>query len=282
MEKVKGIGLPFDVNYSSCSSRKPRTFEWTTTSSKYEVYLDNAIELGLQSQYHPNKYGWLCESMGECPTIRLKVIENLPQYKEKFRAIFTCEYDLLVDPFFKYAPPGSNLPWTAEDDMRIFEKAKMCSMISSPKNRMPGHELRLRIAGELKNQLDLFGGAHGSPVIGLGLGPKGEWWRSKLPGLADYRFSVVFENAVYDKYYTEKITDCFATGTVPIYYGTRKITEDFNPGGIIFWEDFKGVESLTADLYDSMSESVRDNFERVKGLQSADEFLFEKIIELSR
>jgi hypothetical protein len=281
MEKVKGIGLPFDVNYSSCSSRKPRTFEWTTAASKYEVYIDNAIELGLQSAPHPNKYGWLCESMGECPTIRLKVIENLPKYKEKFRAIFTCEYDLLVDPFFKYSPPGSNLPWTHDQDAAVFEKTKICSMICSPKSYMPGQKLRLEVAKNLKDTIDLFGGAHGSPVIGSGLGPKGEWWRSKLPGLADYRFSVVFENAVYDKYYTEKITDCFATGTVPIYYGTRKISDDFNSAGIIFWEDFKNLESLTTDLYNSMLGAVKDNFERVKNLKSADDQLFQKIQEFS-
>jgi hypothetical protein len=87
---------------------------------------------------------------------------------------------------------------------------------------------------------------------------------------------------VYDKYYTEKITDCFATGTVPVYWGTRKVAEDFNDAGIIFWEDFKGVESLTGDLYSSMQDAVKDNFERVKSLVSADDIIFSKIIELQK
>jgi predicted nucleic acid-binding Zn ribbon protein len=51
---------------------------------------------------------------------------------------------------------------------------------------------------------------------------------NKLDGLKDYMFSIVVENSIYPKYYTEKITDCFATGTVPIYYGDKSIGEDFN------------------------------------------------------
>jgi isopentenyl phosphate kinase len=45
------------------------------------------------------------------------------------------------------------------------------------------------------------------------------------------------ENSIYPKYYTEKITDCFATGTIPIYYGDRSIGEDFDMNGIIFMDD---------------------------------------------
>mgnify|MGYP003347484227 CR=1 FL=1 len=124
-----------------------------------------------------------------------------------------------------------------------------------------------------------FGGAHGSPRIGEGSGPTGDWWRSKLPALKDYRFSIVFENAVYDKYYTEKITDCFATGTIPIYWGTKKITEDFNQDGIIFWEDFNGLDSLTPALYDSKILAITDNLNRVKSLTGADDFLYVNIIK---
>jgi hypothetical protein len=151
-------------------------------------------------------------------------------------------------------------------------------MICSPKARTDGHKFRLDVAKSLMNSIDLFGGAHDSPRIGEGFGPKQDWWRSKLPALKDYMFSVVFENAVYDKYYTEKITDCFATGTIPVYWGTRKVTEDFNEDGIIFFDDIKGdIEILSEDLYKSKINAIIDNLERVKSLESADDIIYKKI-----
>ena len=43
-------------------------------------------------------------------------------------------------------------------------------------------------------------------------------------------FSVCIENDVYDTYFTEKILDCFATGTIPIYKGTKNklVIQTFN------------------------------------------------------
>lgn len=151
-------------------------------------------------------------------------------------------------------------------------------MIASPKDRTPGHRYRLEVAGQLQHQLDLFGGAHGSQRIGEGVGPSRDWWRSKLLALQDYRFSVVFENAIYEKYYTEKITDCFATGTIPIYWGTKSVAEDFNQHGIIFWEDFQGIESLTDEFYLSKYDAINDNLERVKKLESADDIIYKEIL----
>jgi hypothetical protein len=281
MKTLTGIGLPFPPEYSSCSSLSPKTFRWTAAESDAVVYIDGDIEKGLFTQNAPNKYGWLCESRDVCNEIREKIISNISAYKSHFRAIFTCDESLLSDPFFIFSPPGSNLPWVKPEEMKLFEKSKTCSMICSDKTRTEGHRYRLEIAGQMKDAIDLFGGAHGSQRIGQGIGPTGEWWRSKLPALADYRFSIVFENAVYDKYYTEKITDCFATGTVPIYWGTRKVAEDFNKNGIIFWDDFGGVESLTQELYESMTDAVHDNFNRVNSLVSADDLIFSKIRELT-
>ena len=46
-------------------------------------------------------------------------------------------------------------------------------------------------------------------------------------------FSVTIENDKYETYYTEKLTDCFATGTIPIYWGCLNISQYFNPKGIV-------------------------------------------------
>ena len=92
-------------------------------------------------------------------------------------------------------------------------------------------------------------------------------------------FSVTFENGVYDKYYTEKITDCFATGTIPIYWGSKKIGEDFDINGIIFYDDLKNISDLNEDLYYSKMDHIKNNFEKVIKLESSDDIIYKKIIK---
>ena len=46
-------------------------------------------------------------------------------------------------------------------------------------------------------------------------------------------FSIAIENASYETYFTEKLLDCFATGTIPVYYGAPDIGDYFNKDGII-------------------------------------------------
>ena len=278
MDLIKGIGMPFPSEYSSCSNLKPVHFSWTGGESDIHIYIDGKVIDGLQTEKHSFKFGWLCESPEIISEVHQAIVQDLQGFKNKYAGIFTCDESLLKDPFFIYAPPGSNLPWTKPEEMQIYQKSKLCSMICSPKTRTQGHQFRLEVAKDLMYKLDLFGGAHGSPRIGEGSGPNQDWWRSKLPAIEEYMFSVVFENTVHDKYYTEKITDCFATGTIPIYWGTKKVVEDFNQDGIIFFDDIKGdIGILSENLYKSKMNAIIDNLERVKSLESADDIIYKKI-----
>jgi hypothetical protein len=278
MDLIKGVGLPFPAEYSSCSNISPTSFSWTSMDSKFVVYIDDKIIDGLQTPFNENKWGWLCESREISINIFSTIRNNYQRFKNKFKGIFTCDSELLgLDSFFIYCPPGSNLPWIKKEEMQVYPKSKLCSMISSSKSRTYGHTKRLEVAKQLIDKVSIFGGAHGSPRIGEGTGPNGDWWRSKLPALKDYMFSFTFENAVYDKYYTEKITDCFATGTIPVYYGTRRVIEDFNKDGIIFYEDLSSIDDLNESLYYSKMEAIVDNLKRVKELKSADEQIYNYI-----
>ena len=61
-------------------------------------------------------------------------------------------------------------------------------------------------------------------------------------------FSVCIENTTHDTYFTEKILDCFATGTLPIYKGTKNITKYFDGNGILFLDEIN-INELTPELY---------------------------------
>ncbi len=144
--------------------------------------------------------------------------------------------------------------------------------------RTEGHAYRHQIARlALDNEFDVSGGAHGTSRTVVD--PRNPW-NTKIDGIKDYMFSIVIENGIYDSYWTEKITDCFATGTIPVYFGTKKITDVFDSDGIIFLEPNKEqetLETLSESLYTSKLISIEKNFKIVKSLQLADDSLFEFI-----
>lgn len=52
-------------------------------------------------------------------------------------------------------------------------------------------------------------------------------WRGrisdKLKTVSEYKFSLCFENSIYPGWVSEKIFDCFAAGSIPIYFGAPDI-----------------------------------------------------------
>ena len=99
----------------------------------------------------------------------------------------------------------------------------------------------------------------------------------KEEALADYMFSVAIENA--DNWFTEKLLDCFLTGTVPIYYGTPNIGKWFNTDGMIFLKDGFDIESLDKDLYLSKMDAIKENFEKAKKMEVVEDFIWESYFE---
>lgn len=278
MKKLKTNWAPFPIEYSSCSSLIPKNFRWSKSEGIATVWIDNNI---LNYKGNKNKnFGWFCESSEILPDLKRRLINEHAYFKNYFQKIFVCDSEIInKDPdFFIFNPPGSNLPWTNPNSFGIHKKNKICSMVCSPKNMTTGHKLRLDYSLKIKNNIDLFGGAHGSSKSGSGIGPSGDWWRSREESIAPYMFSIVFENSSYDNYYTEKITDCFANGTVPIYWGDPKIGETFNTEGIIKWDKDFDIRILNSDLYNSKINYIIENFNIVKSLDCSDDLLFSKII----
>jgi hypothetical protein len=92
-------------------------------------------------------------------------------------------------------------------------------------------------------------------------------------------FSIAIENAIYDTYFTEKLTDCFATGTIPIFYGSKGVTEYFNEDGILWLDDEFDMTVLTEDLYNSKKDAIVDNYERSLKLPIAEDYMFENYFQ---
>jgi len=202
----------------------------------------------------------LLESKFVVPGITEEIKSNLEEYFKVFKYIFTHDKDLLaLDSRFKWVPAQGF--WINEP--KIYEKTKMISMISSNKAFTEGQKNRLQWVEKIGDQVDLYG--RGFNEIA-----------TKEEGLCDYMFSVVIENGVYESYYTEKILDCFATGTIPVYLGSPDIADHFNKDGIIeLTDEFE----ISDEIYESKMDAIKDNLERVKQIEVLEDFIYTNYLQ---
>jgi hypothetical protein len=256
----------------SCLNSPPKTFKWIFNeypkNNSPVVYFDDAIFRYMNDGYSGPKYGWLGESSEIIANLIMGVTSNKEVLKLRYKNIFTNDKRIInIDPeFFKYNPPASNMPWIKSPD--LYEKTKLCSYITSFKQFTSGHIKRMELFEKLKNNPTFKDHIFGRDY---------KFIKDKIDGLKDYMFSIVVENSIYPKYYTEKITDCFATGTIPIYYGDRSICEDFDMNGIIFIDDLESFDLLHPDLYYSRLQFIQSNFEKVNALKTADDYIYKSI-----
>ena len=79
-----------------------------------------------------------------------------------------------------------------------------------------------------------------------------------------YKFAICFENSSSPGYTTEKLMQAFAAKTVPIYYGSPRIGEEFNTRAFVNLHDF-----------DSFDEAI----EKIKEIDNNDELYMDMLKE---
>ena len=250
---------------STSDKNTAKNTEWVYDGSgAVSLYVNQKSLDILQDVSSTPKYIWLLESKQIIQGIYDWILTNYDFVASRVDGIFSCDKKLCEKyPKFFYALSNA-APWIEE--RQIYEKTKLVSMISSNKAMVPGHRKRLEFVQKFRDQVDLYGrGFNDLP--------------RKEEGIRDYMFSVAVENAVYDTYFTEKLTDCFATGTIPVFYGCRGVTEYFNEDGIIFldqnspWENIPW-DKLTPEYYESKKDVIKENFEIAKSMRVAEDYMY--------
>jgi hypothetical protein len=261
--KINLIGGGFQ-HVPSTSTFEPKYIEWVKgkQTSDISVYCDFSVKGTINPR--TKNYGWLVESK----TINKGLYEwcksNAELLKSKFITVFTHDLELSKsnDIFTLTQCSGKSFLESGE----VYPKNKLVSMIASNKRFCTEHQYRQQIIKKFSNKCDHFG--RGFKYI-----------EDKSDGLRDYCFSITMENATYSNMFTEKITDCFMTGTIPIYYGIKNIVYFFNSDGIItLTEDFR-IEDLSFDLYNSKIEAVKENFRLANELLTAEDYLYINFIK---
>jgi len=273
LTEIGAFGSPFEHDITSCTGIPPKNHKWifnTVPENGTVVYMDHDIMGGFESTA-TYKYLWMCESRAIVPHQHQILRKNFSIFADCYRIIFTHDDDLLsIGPPFAYAPPAANHTWIRAP--KIYRKSKLCSIVSSGKSFCDGHRYRNEIVSLIleKNKFIEFYGRHHRP------------FNTKEEVLVDYMFSITIENEIYDDYYTEKLIDCFATGTVPIYMGSTKIFSKFDDRGVIRILKDSITNSLdfsylSADLYNTLLPFVEHNFGLLATHSTSDDFIHRRI-----
>ena len=90
------------------------------------------------------------------------------------------------------------------------------------------------------------------------------------------------ENERLPFYFTEKIIDCFLSGTIPIYYGCTNIENYFNPKGIINFNDKKELISILNNLdskfYNDNIDAIKENYNIAQNMWMDNDRMFDKYL----
>lgn len=98
-----------------------------------------------------------------------------------------------------------------------------------------------------------------------------------------YKFVFVSENSILDGYITEKIFNCFFSRTIPIYFGSKKISYYFNPKSFIQIKDISEISHAineinqinnNRDLYESyLNSKILNDFDNENYKEKLNKFI---------
>lgn len=225
------------------------------------------------------KYGILIESEGIVPD-DYALFDKHAGLEKDYDLIFTYSERLLnLLPNARFVPFAAS-PWYGRargefvDESIYTAKSRGVSIVSSDKKMCDLHRIRFDLAQKCKNLglADAYGTFDGGAYINSGV------------ALENYRYSIIIENDLQPFFFTEKLTNCFVSMTIPIYIGATKIDQFFNPDGIISLnvEDLDDIENVlngcTECDYESRLDAMKDNFARVKRYFRVWDFMYEEYL----
>jgi len=269
MKIIKILDKNFNPDLSVSKYQKPQFIKWnfindikdikeTDTVIVTDLYLEKSIDIKCK------KIAWLLEPYAINPIIYEFIKNNYIH----FEYVLTHSYDLLnLNDNIKYVPNA--MCWIKKSDIKIYKKNKFCSIIASGKDFTDGHKLRNKIViNRFNRPIDIYGYKY-NPI------------NYKLEGLKSYKFQIVVENSKINDYFSEKIIDCFVTGTIPIYYGCERIGKYFDVKGIITFDTLEELEDIINNLsvkdYENRKNAIKNNLHIANNYILAEDWIYKNL-----
>ncbi len=227
------------------------------------VYTDQYLTDRVLRRRGP-KIAWLLEPEAIDP----RPYAWIRRHHGRFLQVWTHDEALGV-PNARWVPQAGT--WIAAGDRAIHPKTRVCSFIASSKATTRGHRLRQEVRARLPASVD----AYGRGFVELA---------KKVDGLRAHAFSIAIENCAVDTYFTEKLVDCFLTGTVPVYWGSRAVGRHFDAAGVLAFDDVDELLDVVAGLdlaaYARMRPAVEENFARARAFTCAEQVAVRHLDEI--
>ena len=256
-------------NYSISPNKEPKYTRYVKNRFDFNgitLFTDsNMLSKNVDKVNSKYKIGWLPEPPAISPHVYRSINSEL---LSKFDFVLTFDDDLLR----KYPSKTRLIPFgctfVPRSKYSMYRKTKLVNMIYSSKNFATGHKLRHQISKTFP-EVDFFGSGANSPFV------------NKESVLSDYMFSIVVENTKNNFYFTEKILDSLAVGTIPIYWGAKRINFFLNADGILSFDSISELDcilkNLTPEKYHDMLPYAQENFDLIKKYDVPENWLYENI-----
>jgi len=174
------------------------------------------------------------------------------EFLDSCEKVFTWDDRLVDDKKFIKSNFTTNLQDATMPTLEQYHTRKLLCMMNTYKQS--SHPLSMyhkrveaiRFFNQYPNDFDLWG----------------RFWQAathkgvtnnKLKTLANYRFCLAYENCQTYGYISEKLTDCFMAGVVPVYLGAHNVREHIPPECFVDVNDFHTYEELYEYLVDMPS-----------------------------
>ena len=166
--------------------------------------------------------------------------------------------------------------WVEIDTHRLpdFLKRRGISLIASMKNDLEGHKLR--------HKLISFDKSHTHQLL-TPLGRAYKQFDDMVTALAPFRYSVVIENCIEPHYFTEKISNCLACKTIPIYWGHESVKQYFDTSNWLFFNDledgYEKIKFASSGEHIVSHDKIHENYVQAKSYKNLYKRMSEKITE---
>lgn len=277
-EKIRSFFL-CDVNCgldeSFTADQNPLHIHWDRSRYNLPIHFYSDDMIWVKKGHPKKKFAILLEPKSLQAGKYNAILKN-PSILDDYEAIFTFSSELLstIPKALPYITGGVYIGTKSGGgeicDLQYTKKTKNISMVASDKRACELHKLRYDLAKYLdeRETVDCFGTFKSNNRIKI--------WDS----LGEYRYSIVMENEIDDYWITERICNCFASMTVPIYLGSPKIGDFFNIDGIICFapEDVSSIDDILKQCcehdYQKRLPAIKDNFERVKEYTCKEDWIY--------
>jgi len=250
------------ISHYDCYGRKDF---WDENSDVYAItddFVYNPMYKGIAKE---KKVALLIEPRAIVP----EAYDYVGKHYDEFKYVFTGDDELLKLPNAKPIIWGG--VWYRCENPK---KTKLISMMCSDKEMCDLHKERKRIARKYKDRIDVYGTIDGGTYVEENVHEP-------------YKYEVVIENDIQDIWFTEKLLNCFANKTIPIYLGARKIDKYFNINGMLICNSIEELEHdvnvflVCKDYWNNVhynhpevQKALEENYELSKQYENFDEWFY--------